>query len=469
MSWRERGALRIDAEITAKDKQLVISAAELTRLRERLRGTKPSKTTKELLKRGASVQPGSSDRDDAMYGQLNLIVGCDVMVLRNTQTQSGIVNGTIATVVDIVLHNESSVRFERLPTQMGGGIHFVSASNVKGLVLKYTDPDWVQRQLFTDLPPGCFPLVLSRYHQSYSDYVNQKPQKLSFLQFACAPAFAVTGHKVQGATLRRVLLCGMSGKAGYLYVVLSRVRSLQTLFLTQPIPLSLDFYTPRDDISIEVDRLRRLVFRPTLNRLRQMADPGGFDIEFDEPPRTVSAAASADDTLRSAVVAAAVAASNRTAARKRKASTHSKRAAIGTRPRLGHASGTAAASAVSRNLRARSAATHSLLPFDRMTQRMTDTSHESMPAVAASVSVPGARTAPSQLGALDSKHSDSTNSYRPARSASPASGVPNTTQWLCEFCRFANSRELSLCVSCLRNRPVPAGGVRAPVGWAQYS
>jgi hypothetical protein len=54
-------------------------------------------------------------------------------------------------------------------------------------------------------------------------------------QFAINMSLATTGHKLQGMTMDLLILAEISLVPNWLYVVLSRVTTLQGLFLMQPL------------------------------------------------------------------------------------------------------------------------------------------------------------------------------------------------------------------------------------------
>ena len=228
---------------------------------------------------------------DLWPGRLELIIGAQVMVLKNQQTQSGIVNGMMAELVDVVLLPTARVRFEsHLSTAgTGGGVHTVNYSDVSALILRYCDIKWRERNIFDSLPPGCFPLVCTKSILSTKCWINmpggRQHLNVTQTQFPCSPAFAITGHKVQGQTLDQLIVGSWrpstsKGKApavlsslgadGYLYVLLSRVRSIANLYILNPLPTDLWMYPTRVSVRDELKRLAVDVFEPTLRRLQAM-------------------------------------------------------------------------------------------------------------------------------------------------------------------------------------------------------
>ena len=93
----------------------------------------------------------------------------------------------------------------------------------------------------------------------WSDNINTVSATIS--QFPCVPAFSLTGHKTQGATLKNVLIASYtghsSGKDGWLYVVISRIKSLENLYTVDKLPENLNHYKPREKVIAEDKRLKR--------------------------------------------------------------------------------------------------------------------------------------------------------------------------------------------------------------------
>jgi hypothetical protein len=59
---------------------------------------------------------------------------------------------------------------------------------------------------------------------------------------------ATTGHKLQGKTVKSLVIAVWSKVKNWAYVVISRVKTLSGLFLVNPIPEDIDF-SPADEYS----------------------------------------------------------------------------------------------------------------------------------------------------------------------------------------------------------------------------
>ena len=132
---------------------------------------------------------------------LRLKVGAQVMFTRNDQTRRW-ANGTLATVAELS-ENEIKVRLDN------GKVYQVECCSWESFTYEY---DSEKKKL-------------------------TKNQQGAFTQFPLKLAWAITIHKSQGTTFEKMVLDLSRGvfAPGQLYVALSRVRSLDGLFLTRSI------------------------------------------------------------------------------------------------------------------------------------------------------------------------------------------------------------------------------------------
>ena len=66
---------------------------------------------------------------------------------------------------------------------------------------------------------------------------------------------ATTGHKLQGKTVKSLVIAEWSRVKNWAYVVISRVKTLDGLFLMKPIPDDIDF-SPANDYLEMMEYLR---------------------------------------------------------------------------------------------------------------------------------------------------------------------------------------------------------------------
>ena len=76
-------------------------------------------------------------------------------------------------------------------------------------------------------------------------------------------SLVLTGHKTQGLTVNSIILGSInnthrSGLTGWLYVILSRVKTIEGLFLMEKIEQDPSKYKLRSDVQKEMTRLREI-------------------------------------------------------------------------------------------------------------------------------------------------------------------------------------------------------------------
>ena len=159
---------------------------------------------------GADVPPRLIPADDKYAGglpvELQVSVGTHVMLLRNLVTREGLVNGAMGVVTHIELGQNGT------ETQIC--VHF--------------DGDSVSKTFQSSSHGNSIPI--NRYTQQYlylGRYINH-------IQFPLIPCWACTVHKLQGISVdAAVIYLGLDiFQAGQAYVALSRVRSLDGIYLT---------------------------------------------------------------------------------------------------------------------------------------------------------------------------------------------------------------------------------------------
>lgn len=132
------------------------------------------------------------------------------------------------------------------------------------LVFEHVMAGWNNLPLFRNFPLGCFPVPsLSSNIRLYLSDDKVQRNAIRVTQFPCVLSLVVTGHKVQGKTLDNIILGSISkihqyGKTGWLYVVLSRVKTLSGFFIMVKLCSDMKKFKPRYDVLDEMNRLRDL-------------------------------------------------------------------------------------------------------------------------------------------------------------------------------------------------------------------
>lgn len=195
-------------------------------------------------------------------GNLFCILNSDYIINRNEDVSKGIANGTTATFVDVVLKKEIQIQRITLGRHY---VHAVNADQVLSLIFQHKSTTWRQSSTFSTLPEGCFPLISQCQKIKCRIGKERRLMTISVTQPPCELAHILTGHKMQGQTVKSIVLGNISkyhrnGQTGWLYVILSRVKNLSGLYLLTPLDENVKIYKPRSDVKIEMDRLQRLQY-----------------------------------------------------------------------------------------------------------------------------------------------------------------------------------------------------------------
>jgi hypothetical protein len=203
-------------------------------------------------------------------GNLFCITGAPYLVSNNVDVANGVANGTLSWLYDVVIEPTATIRLVTVADDIQ--VHAVYANDVHCIVFKHKLEAWSATASFPSLPAGCFPITTISKTVNLIGRDGRKRVKIT--QFPCVLSSVLTGHKVQGISVDSIMIGSMSshhrnGATGWLYVVLSRVRRLQGLFLLEPLESDPRKYKPRRDVMDEMTRFRCLQ-DSTLRRLLQI-------------------------------------------------------------------------------------------------------------------------------------------------------------------------------------------------------
>ena len=246
LDWRTRGILLIRAHVSQKENHSKVRPQQENYIR------------------------GLSDKRLGFPGNLVCIIGAPYMVTLNEDVSKAVANGTMCFLNDVVLRDEAQVRIHR--TRDGTQMHAVYADEVLCLLFSHRLAEFKSTLTFDSLPPGCFPIVTTSKGIRCQLGKQNNTFCVKLEQFPCTLAFILTGHKLQAQTLISIILGAVSaihqyGTTGWLYVVLSRVRTLSGLFLLVKLSEDITKYKPRTIVMKEMERLRSIEAK-TLLRLQ---------------------------------------------------------------------------------------------------------------------------------------------------------------------------------------------------------
>ena len=183
---------------------------------------------------------------------LCLFSGCNLMVKLNEDVVHGIANGTTCKFRKLVL--KPGTELEKI--QMYG--YWVNAISIE--TVEYIEVEWQDCDKFI----GTFHLTprVNTFRVKYpiSEFGLHTRIQAS-IEMEYLPVIvnhATTGHKLQGKTVKSLVIAEWSRVKNWAYVVLSRVKTLSGLFLVKPIPENIDF-SPSDEYLEMMTILRQTI------------------------------------------------------------------------------------------------------------------------------------------------------------------------------------------------------------------
>jgi hypothetical protein len=262
LSWRRMGAIRILATFT----KLIGKGRNLMEA--------PSISANKLKALYATEQTSLEN----LPARLDIILGGNVLITHNICVQKGVANGTSASVMQVLL-DEKQVRWSETAR-----CYVIEAKHVHSFVLKNHQAPFNQEDHYPPLPVGHFPLQKLGKHNSVASFRWERGHKLipagnrvksnirfRVGQFPMVSKHVLTGHKIQGQTVGDLVILPLqkkkSGGDGLLYVALSRVPSLQRLFLTEKLDEDVTKYKKRKIVIDEMRRIRSQLIGPTTKRM----------------------------------------------------------------------------------------------------------------------------------------------------------------------------------------------------------
>ena len=196
---------------------------------------------------------------------LRLFYKMQLMYTDNLDVDNGVANGTTAVFENLVMkagRRPHKIRYN------GYWIFAVNAEDVKFMRLRWADSTF--KGTFK-IQPSWRKYNVQMTVQEFGSQVKITP-KIGMHQFLVTTNHATTGHKLQGKTVTSLIVREWSKTKNWLYVVLSRVKTIEGLFLMEPIPSGIDTKPPQELIQM-LDRLRNTIkAKPdeqTISRIRE--------------------------------------------------------------------------------------------------------------------------------------------------------------------------------------------------------
>ena len=185
---------------------------------------------------------------------LKLFYECPVMLTHNEDVASGQANGTCALVEEVLL--KPGEEPFRVQLDDGTEVKGVLASQVEHLTLRHCDktisPAVFDLKAETYAFTANWPIPASlRFAPGRRGGTPTESIKMHGQQFPCVTNNATTGHKLQGKTVPNIYICNWNYSSNWVYVVLSRVKTRQGLFLQRALDTNTERYArPRSLVNM---------------------------------------------------------------------------------------------------------------------------------------------------------------------------------------------------------------------------
>jgi len=178
-----------------------------------------------------------SNRPKSVDVCLKLYNGVPLMHVDNSDVPNGIANGTLCHLVKVHLHRDVSEEQFDIMRIDGYYIRCIPTSCVESLECRYADGSDRTFHVFADTQTCKINMPIELFPgETVRKYVRAKVNRFPLLV-----NHATTGHKLQGQTKDSIFASIFHYAKNWPYVVLGRVRSLQGLFLREPLDPTKDF------------------------------------------------------------------------------------------------------------------------------------------------------------------------------------------------------------------------------------
>jgi hypothetical protein len=187
---------------------------------------------------------------------LCLFSGCMLMVTLNEDVVNGIANGTTCIFRKVVL--KEGAELEKIK-MYGCWVHTISIDSVDFIEVEWQDCDHYVGRFQLTPESAAFSV---KYPISEFGLNTRIHASIDMTYLPVLVNHATTGHKLQGKTVKRLVIAQWSRLKNWAYVVLSRVRTLDGLFLVKPIPPDVDFSPANDYLDMMVYLRKEILATP---------------------------------------------------------------------------------------------------------------------------------------------------------------------------------------------------------------
>jgi len=194
------------------------------------------------------------------------------MASTNGNKNLGAVKGTTAKFLGVKLKKEKSTKVE---IWNGYKVYTVEANGVEFILCEHTKKTKDEPSRTFKLPPKIFHVTVKFPLGTSNKFLNSEISRI--LVFPVNNDLATTGHKLQGMTKKFLIVSSINyNTANQIYVVLSRVTSLDGLYLMHPLKPN---FNPRPTKLLQQEWIVQSdLEKETLLHLQKI---GNFPVEID--------------------------------------------------------------------------------------------------------------------------------------------------------------------------------------------
>jgi hypothetical protein len=195
------------------------------------------------------------NRQKRMDPLLRIYRGCCVLLTENRDVSNGIANGTQARVVEVVLKPNVVPFYVSINEEIQ--VQAVFASQVDRVELEHVN-DRIHPRIFSVAPTEhIFRANMLKPHTLRAKIGQREELSMKATQIPFIINNATTGHKLQGCGIDILFIHGWVYVANWVYVMLSRVRTLNGLYMREPLSDDLSRYSVPQKLRAIIDTFRK--------------------------------------------------------------------------------------------------------------------------------------------------------------------------------------------------------------------
>lgn len=201
-----------------------------------------------------------TQRQGRMDPMLKLYIGCPIMIPHNINVAEGIANGTQCILKRIVLKQHTNIQNVTIENEII--VQAVFASDVEYIILQHTNQKNRMPTTFKMIPKKYTFRVKAKLNTPlYNKTIDSdgNPARMTAMQLPILINNATTGHKLQGTSIESLFISQWNYSKNWPYVMLSRVKTIDGLYLRTPLSTDLDHYKIPEKLFQLVEDLKQFL------------------------------------------------------------------------------------------------------------------------------------------------------------------------------------------------------------------